>query len=219
MTNAKYYELPVLPLRGLMIFPNTVLHFDVGRPRSVAALERGMAEGQKLFLVTQKDEEKEDPRPEDLCGVGTIASIRQVMNLPGENIRILVEGESRGVMEEVLENDTYLRGRIRACKDRVVRSMEGKALVRTTQDLFATFAATSQRVSQDTVDGVRNIERPGELADLLAANILTKLEEKQQMPYLSVLADMYRNKGESEKAEAIETKINDFTEKLKAKQE
>ena len=181
MTNAKILELPILPLRGLIIFPNMVLHFDVGRPKSVAALEKGMLSGQKLFLVGQKDMEQEDPAAGDLYTTGIIANIKQVMNLPGENIRVLVEGEHRGILEEMTSDKDFFMGKVRLCKDRVVRSMEGKALVRTTQDLFATFATASQRISQETVEGVRLVEKPGELADLLAANILTKLEEKQQI--------------------------------------
>ena len=129
-------ELPVLPLRGLMIFPNMVLHFDVGRPKSVVALERGMTEQQKVFLVSQISEDTEDPGFKDLCKVGTIAEIRQVMNLPGENIRVLVEGGTRGVIEEELSEDPCMTARIRICADRTARSAEAKALVRTCQDLF-----------------------------------------------------------------------------------
>ena len=179
MPNAKYFELPVLPLKGLIIFPQMVLHFDVGRPKSIAALEQAMMANQKLFLVAQKDSDAEEPVPEELCEVGTIATIKQVMNLPGESIRVLVEGESRGVMETVLRNEEYLLGHIRVCKDRVVRSMEGKALVRTAQDLFENFASTSRRVSQETVESLRSVEKPGEVADLLAANLLSKMEERQ----------------------------------------
>lgn len=181
MANPKYLELPVLPLRGLMIFPNTVLHFDVGRPRSIAALEAGMMAGQKIFLVSQKDEETETPAADDLCTVGTVVSIRQVMNLPGENIRVLVEGESRGVMEGIVSDDQYLNGSIRVCKDRTIRSIEGKALVRTCQDLFESFVHTSQRTGPDLVSSIREMEKPGEIADLVAANILTKLEERQEI--------------------------------------
>ena len=181
MPTVKYYELPVIPLKGLIIFPQMVLHFDVGRPKSVAALEQSMAANQKLFLVAQRDPEQEDPTPEELYDVGTIATIKQVMNLPGENIRVLVEGESRGVMENVLRNEGYLLGNIRVCRDRVVRSMEGKALVRTAQDLFETFATSSRRVSMETVENLRAIEKPGELADLLAANVLSKPEERQDI--------------------------------------
>ena len=88
-------DLPVLPLRGLMIFPNMVLHFDVGRKKSVTALEQGMTDRQKVFLISQKDDDMEDPGFGDLCRTGTIAEIRQVMNLPGENIRILTLKELR----------------------------------------------------------------------------------------------------------------------------
>ena len=91
-------ELPVLPLRGLMLFPNMVLHFDVGRKKSLAALEQGMMEQQKVFLISQKNDDTEDPEWKDLCKVGTVAEIKQVMNLPGENIRVLVEGSARGVI-------------------------------------------------------------------------------------------------------------------------
>ncbi len=181
MTSVKYLELPVIPLRGMMIFPGTVLHFDVGRTKSIAALEQGMMANQKLFLVSQKDAEKEDPSGKDLMTVGTIVDVRQVMNLPGENVRVLVEGDTRAVLEEILSEENYILAKVRVSKDRAARSMEAKALVRTTQDLFTTFATASQRVSQETVDGVRSVEKPGELADLLAANVLIKLEEKQKI--------------------------------------
>ena len=83
MRKLQTVHLPVLPLRGLMLFPNMVLHFDVGRQKSVMALERGMTDRQRVFLVSQKDESVEEPTWNDLCKVGTLAEIRQVMNLPG----------------------------------------------------------------------------------------------------------------------------------------
>ena len=172
-------RLPVLPLRGLMLFPNMVLHFDVGRHKSVMALERGMSDRQKVFLVSQKDENVEEPGWKDLCKVGTVAEIRQVMNLPGENIRVLVEGKNRGVIEETLEDDPCMSAVIRIHEDRNPRSAEARALLRTCQDLFAEYARTSQRVSQETADAVRMVEKAGEAADLLAANVLTKQEDRQ----------------------------------------
>ena len=102
-------ELPVLPLRGLMLFPNMVLHFDVGRKKSLAALEQGMMEKQRVFLISQKSDDTEDPAWKDLCKVGTIAEIKQVMNLPGENIRVLVEGSSRGVIQEKLGDEPCMK--------------------------------------------------------------------------------------------------------------
>ena len=180
MANPKVLELPVLPLRGMLVFPGMLLHFDIARPRSIAALEQSMAAKQKLFLMTQKDEEEENPSEDDLFPVGTIANVRQVMNLPGENIRVLVEGESRGVAEAFTGDGTCLRASVRVCRDRVVRSNEGRAMVRTAQNLFEEFAKSSQRISQEMVTGLRTLEKPGEIADLLAAHILQKWQEKQE---------------------------------------
>ena len=181
MRKLQTIHLPVIPLRDLMIFPNMVHHFDVGRRKSVVALEQGMSDRQKIFLVCQKDDSVEEPGWKDLCKVGTVAEIRQVMNLPGENIRVLVEGKSRGVVAEPLGDEPCLTANIRIYEDKIPRSAEAKALLRTCQDLFAEFARTSQRVSQETVDAIRGVEKAGEAADLLAANILTRQEERQEI--------------------------------------
>ena len=180
MANLKKLELPLLPLRGMMLFPGMVLHFDIARPKSIAALEAAMASQQKLFLVAQKNEQTEDPAQDQLFSVGTVAAVRQVMNLPGENIRVLVEGESRAEIVSVREEERYLLAEVRLHKDRVPKGQESKALVRTTQDLFEEYARSSQRVSSEMVDGLRNMEKPGEVADLLAAHILQKWQEKQE---------------------------------------
>ncbi|MBR3334553.1 MAG: endopeptidase La [Clostridia bacterium] len=174
-------ELPVLPLRGLMLFPNMVLHFDVGRKKSLAALEQGMMDQQKVFLISQKNDDTEDPGWKDLCKVGTVAEIKQVMNLPGENIRVLVEGASRGIIQEMTGDETCMKAVIKVSEDKAVRSAEAKALLRTAQDLFEEYARTSQRVGQDTVESIHAIEKPGEAADLLAANVLTKREDRQEI--------------------------------------
>ena len=181
MANPKTMELPVLPLRGMLVFPGTVLHFDIARPRSIAALEQCMTGKQKLLLLTQKREEDEEPKPEDLYMVGTVVNVRQVMNLPGENIRVLVEGEVRALVQNFQEKENYLQATVQISKDRIVRSNEGKAMVRTAQDLFEEYAKSSQRISQDMVEGLRTLEKPGEIADLLTAHILQKWQEKQEM--------------------------------------
>ena len=123
--------MPVLALRGLMVFPHMVLHFDVGRPKSVAALQEAMMNDQKIFLVAQKDVDDPDPTPENLCTVGTIANIRQVMNLPGDSLRVLVEGETRGELTAVTQEDPFLLGRIHLPKvTEPEDEMELAALVR-----------------------------------------------------------------------------------------
>ncbi len=178
----KTLSMPVLALRGLMVFPHMVLHFDVGRNKSVAALEQAMMEGQQIFLVAQKDAEVEDPGVEHLCRVGTIAAIKQVMNLPGDNLRVLVEGERRGVLQSITQEEPYLLGSIRPDDGKITGDeMELQALVRTAKDYFETFAKASLRVSQETVASVRDVEAPDQIADIIAANILTRLEDRQEI--------------------------------------
>ncbi|MEG2316784.1 MAG: LON peptidase substrate-binding domain-containing protein, partial [Clostridia bacterium] len=172
--------LPVLPLRGMMVFPHMVLHFDVGRAKSVAALEKAMMEDQQVFLVAQMDVELEDPELADLCHVGTIAHIKQVLNLPGDNIRVLVEGVRRAVLVNVTEEEPCMMANVRPVRDDHVReSAEMSALVRTTHEFFEEYCRLSLRVSQETLHSVMNVDKPDQLADIIAANVLIKLEDRQ----------------------------------------
>lgn len=168
------------PCLGLMVFPHMVLHFDVGREKSVAALEQAMMESQEIFLVAQRDADVEDPTVDQLCRVGTIAHIKQVLNLPGDSLRVLVEGLRRATLETITQEEPYLLGKVRPEPERPEEeSIEMQALVRTTQDFFAAYAAASQRVSAETVNSVREVEAPDQLADVIAANVLTHLEDRQ----------------------------------------
>lgn len=173
-------RMPVLPLRGMMVFPHMVLHFDVGRAKSVAALEKAMLDDQQIFLVAQLDAEVEDPSAEDLCAVGTIAYVKQVLNLPGDSIRVLVEGLRRATLEAVVEEEPFLLADVKPVRDEVAReSAELKALVRTTHEFFESYCKTSMRVSQETLRSVMEVTKPDQLADIIAANVLTQLEDRQ----------------------------------------
>lgn len=175
-------KLPVLPLRGLMVFPHMVLHFDVGRPKSIAALEQAMMDDQDIYLVAQMDAEIEEPALEDLCRVGTVAHIKQVLNLPGDSIRVLVEGVERATIHSVVEEEPFLVANVRAERDTSdMESLELKALVRTTQHFFEGYAKASMRISPETQNSVMEVERPDQLADIIAANVLTHLEDRQQI--------------------------------------
>ena len=173
-------RMPVLPLRGMMIFPHMVLHFDVGSPKSVAALEKAMMEDQRVFLVAQTDAEVDDPHGGDLCRVGTIAQIKQVLNLPGDSIRVLVEGMRRAVLGSVLQEDPCMIASVRPVREDTGRDTpEMKALVRTTHAFFEEYCAASMRVSQETLRSVMDVDKPDQLADIIAANVLTRLEDRQ----------------------------------------
>ena len=174
--------LPVLALRGLMVFPHMVLHFDVGRAKSVSALETAMMENQQVFLVCQLDADVDDPGEQELCQVGTIASVKQVMNLPGDNLRVLVEGEQRGMLVSITQEEPYLEGVIRPIADVLPREItELEALVRVTQEAFEEYARASQRVSQETVASIHDVEDAAHLADVIAANVLGHVEDRQKV--------------------------------------
>ena len=182
MAKKKTIRMPALALRGLMVFPYMVLHFDVGRPRSVAALEKAMATDQRIFLTAQQDTEIEDPVAEDLCRMGTVAVIRQVMNLPGDTLRVLVEGEQRAVMEKMVQDEPCFMADVRMVEDTcLIGDIELMALVRSVKEFFEEYGQASQRVSQETVASIREVEDAAQIADIIAANVLTRLEDRQQV--------------------------------------
>ena len=172
-------RLPLIPLRGLMVFPHMVLHFDVGRQKSVSALEQAMMEEQTVFLVAQKDGEMEEPGLEDLCRVGTVALIKQVLNLPGDTIRVLVEGQERAYLRAVSQEEPYWLADVEIPSQTWQDTPEIQALVRTAQDLFEEYARASMRVSGETQKSVSEVDRPDQLADIIAANVLTRVEDRQ----------------------------------------
>jgi len=156
------------------------LHFDVGRAKSVAALEKAMLGDQQIFLVAQLDAETENPTQKDLCTVGTIATVKQTLNLPGDSIRVLVEGVKRARLISIVETEPSLEGEILPAQDNSpMDTPEMKALVRTTHDFFEEYCRSSTRVSQDTLGSVMDMDKPDQLADIIAVNVLTKLEDRQ----------------------------------------
>ena len=176
----KTQRIPLMPLRGLMIFPHMVLHFDVGRPRSIAALEDAMLEKQRIFLVAQKDGDVENPTTEDMCRVGTIALIKQVLNLPGDTLRVLVEGQQRAVLKTVVQEDPFWMADVQPVSDLENEDENTlQALLRTTHSFFEEYARTSMRVSPETLKSVSDVDQPDQLADVIAANVLTRLEDRQ----------------------------------------
>ncbi|MBR3494702.1 MAG: endopeptidase La [Clostridia bacterium] len=181
MSKKQAVVMPLLALRGLMVFPHMVLTFDVGRSKSVASLEQAMLQNQRIFLVGQRSADVEDPKIDDLYHVGTIAVIRQVMNLPGDTVRVLVEGECRGVLQELQQEEPWMRGRILRVEDVVEDTVEMQALLRTTQDLFEELSRVSQRLSEEAMEGIRGLTEPGELVDIIAANVLTHAEDRQEI--------------------------------------
>ena len=164
---------------GWVVFPHMVLHFDIGREKSIAALEQAMAEDQNIFLPAQKDVRVDDPGPGDIYEVGTIAKIKQVLKLPGDTIRVLVDGTERAQIVRFLKNDNYLEVELEKviendCKD----NAECEALKRSILMLFEQFVKKSSRVSPEALLSVSEVKDAGKLADIVASHVLFKMEDK-----------------------------------------
>ncbi len=176
-------ELPMIPLRGLTVFPNMVLHFDIGREKSINALEKAMITGQHIFLSSQKDENTDLPTPDDFYHVGTIGKIKQMLKLPGDSIRVLVEGMFRGRIEEVMFEVPYFRCKVRRIDDDTDLSddPEAEALMRTVLASFDEYININQNLAPEIFATVVTIEDPGRMADMISSHLEIKLEDKQAL--------------------------------------
>lgn len=179
----KKHELPLIPLRGLSVFPYMVLHFDVGREKSINALESAMVNDQIIFLTTQKEAETDFPTMDDFYQVGTIAKIKQMLKLPGDAIRVLVEGISRGRIVNCLQEDPYFRCEIEEeiYEEEHKADQELEALMRTTLNAFENYITLSSRISPEVFISVASIEEPGRLADIITSHMILKIEQKQRI--------------------------------------
>lgn len=185
--------LPVLPLRGLVAFPEMLIHFDVGRLISMKALEQSMQDNQRLFLTAQRDIRTDAPTTDDLFVVGTVCTVKQILRLPGDNIRVLVEGSYRaGVEQFSKEDDGCMRARVFRMETEPGRVSERRkeALVRALQDRFEEYAGLASQITNDVVMTVLDGGEPGYLADYVAQNTPLAYETKQEL--LEELHDVRR---------------------------
>ena len=178
--DAEFLELPMIPLRGLSVFPNMVLHFDIGREKSINALEKAMVNNQYIFLSSQMDENTDLPTPDDFYHIGTIGKIKQMLKLPGDSIRVLVEGLCRGQIEEILFEVPYFKCRIRPLKeDDTEPDAEAEALMRTVLGSFDEYINIDQNLAPEIFASVVTVESPGRMADMIASHLEIKIEDKQ----------------------------------------
>nr|WP_106780169.1 endopeptidase La [Lysinibacillus timonensis] len=172
---------PLLPLRGLLVYPSMVLHIDVGRARSVAALEHAMLNDNQIFLATQMDLRIEKPEKEDLYKIGTLVNVKQMLKLPNGTLRILVEGISRGEILEYYEDKDFTSVQVQLHEDNTKKDAEIEALMRTLLSYFEKYAKSSNKITTETIDSVSDIDEPGRLADVIASHLPLKIAEKQEI--------------------------------------
>lgn len=173
--------LPALALRGLTVFPNMLIHFDVGRESSLKALEQAMDREEDIFLVTQKSIMVEQPRREDLYTVGTICSVRQLLRLPDNNVRVMVEGHCRAELVELVKERPFLMTTVRLIPagEPEPNTPRAEAVVRKTYELFERYGELSEKFSAELILNVFNSRDPGYIADYIAQNIPIRGEDKQ----------------------------------------
>ncbi len=174
-------NIPLLPLRGLLVFPSMVLHIDVGRERSVAALEQAMLGDSRIFLATQQDMRVESPDKSDLYDVGTIAIVKQMIKLPNGTLRILVEGTARAKMLDYQEGEKFTTADIEVHQDETTKDAETEALMRTLLSYFEKYAKISNKITTETIESVVDIEEPGRFTDVISSHLPLKVAEKQEI--------------------------------------
>ncbi|MHB8908729.1 MAG: endopeptidase La [Syntrophales bacterium] len=179
----KTTEIPLLPLRDVVVFPHMIVPLFVGRERSIAALESAMKDEKGIFMAAQKSAQKDDPGEEDIYSIGTIGIIIQLLRLPDGTVKVLVEGKKRGIIREYLPSEDYFLVRadeleeVDGAEDRV----KLEALMRSIRDSFETYAKMTKKVHLEIVGTIASIEDASKLADVVIAQISAKLEDKQKI--------------------------------------
>ncbi|MCI0656484.1 MAG: LON peptidase substrate-binding domain-containing protein, partial [Acidobacteria bacterium] len=175
-------QLPVLPLRDLVVYPFIIVPLSVSRERSLKAVDLALAENRMILLLTQKDSAIEEPTETDLYPIGTVAVIMRMLKLPDGRIRVLVQGVSRAKVEEFETGLQYLRARItRIVEPSASSSLEQEALLRTVKKSLEKCSSLGKSISSEVMVIASNLEDPGRLADLTASNLELKAEDAQMV--------------------------------------
>ena len=177
----KMTVMPLIPLRGLTVFPEMGLHFDIGREKSIVALERAMMMNQTVFLVSQKDAETDLPTVDDFYHIGTIAKIKQMLKMPGDNIRVLVEGVCRGEIDTLIKETPYFKARVKQIPEQ--QYPEGVptdllALMRMALQLYKQYLRYQSK-DDNRYNSASSVKNPGRLADVIATGMDVKIHDKQ----------------------------------------
>jgi ATP-dependent Lon protease len=171
----------MMPIRDVVIFPYMMTPFVVGRDSSVRALEEALASDKKIFLATQHDASVDEPRPDEIYSVGTVANIVQSLKLPDGNIKVLVEGVERGKIISVSEDEGYFRSVVKTFNFKVDAGPQLEALVGRVTGLFEQYVKLSQNLNYETMIAAIRVDEPGKLADTVGANLQLTIEEKQEL--------------------------------------
>lgn len=182
-------DLPLLPLRDVVVFPHMVIPLFVGRPRSIRALEVAMEAGKSIMLVAQKSAGKDDPTPEDVYEIGCVASILQMLKLPDGTVKVLVEGTQRARIDSIEDVDSHFTCQVTPIEPDTLQGSETEALRRAIVAQFEQYVKLNKKIPPEILTSLAGIDDAGRLADTIAAHLPLKLEQKQKMLEVVVTAE------------------------------
>lgn len=174
------FELPLLPLRDVVVYPHMVLPLFVGRAKSIKALEQAMQANKQVVLIAQKDANDDDPSAEGLYEIGTVASILQLLKLPDGTVKVLVEGAYRAHINSLTEEETFIRANVSAIEAQRLSDDDAKVLMSTVLHQFEQYVELSKKVPVEVMASLSGIDDPGRLADTIAAHMSLQLAQKQE---------------------------------------
>ncbi|MYL34212.1 endopeptidase La [Pontibacillus yanchengensis] len=193
MTDTNIKQIPLLPLRGLLVYPSMVMHLDVGRDKSVNAIENAMVEDNIIFLTAQKEVSVDEPTTDDIYSIGTVAKIKQMLKLPNGTIRILVEGLYRGKIDEHMEDEEYFKVTFKELEEEHGDQNEEEALMRNLLEQFEQYIKVSKKISDETLASVKDIDVPGRLADIVTSHLSLKIKDKQEVLEIANVPDRLKH--------------------------
>lgn len=187
--------IPVVALRGMAVLPGMLIHFDVNRPASIAAIEYAMENDQQILLLIQRDVEVENPTQKDLYKIGTIAIIKQIIKLPNNIIRVLVMGTERAQLENIESEDPYLSGEVVVVEDESIKrlsNVDNEAMLRALRDIFELYCTENTKIGKEVIKQIMNLDDLKELIDQIAIHIPLEIEEKQSLIEATDIIERYQ---------------------------
>lgn len=214
--NQETFQLPLLALRGLLAFPNTIITIDVAREKSIGSLQQAIQKDNRLFVVAQRDSLVERPAIEDLYTMGTIVTIKQVLHMPDQTVRVLIEGNSRALLLNLYNTESHLIGELLEVLpgDETELTAEQKAMMQAIRSLAPQVTRAHNHPMPELLQAIEGERHPSALCDIVAANLLYRLEDKQAV---LECADVDRRMKIVLEKLADEIKISELEERIQAK--
>ena len=181
-------ELPLLPLRDVVVYPHMVIPLFVGREKSIEALEAAMTGDKQILLVAQKNPAVDDPDEQDLYRVGTVATVLQLLKLPDGTVKVLVEGEQRGLIERFIDLDDHCRAEVQLIEEGETAERESEVFTRSLLSQFEQYVQLGKKVPAEVLSSLNSIDEPSRLVDTMAAHMALKIEQKQEILEITALS-------------------------------